>query len=136
MGKSKHSAELSLTKTLNRLIRSTLRTIGSSAQLPKLRTGPLLDNLQTIVVFCRQVQRSIKDLTKTLRSISPDPFNSGAESRSASTQVLNCTQLLVPQVTFEYLHVGAESTHLAKGEQSVQPREDDFRLVLTSLHNK
>jgi hypothetical protein len=60
--KSLRSDEFRLLKTLNRVLRSTQRTLGIDPVLPKLEIDSLVHNLQTLLSFTRRVQRTVKDL--------------------------------------------------------------------------
>ena len=107
-GKSSKSDEFRLYKTLNRIMRSTYRTLDIHAAIPKLESGCLFNNLQTIVAFTRQVQRAAKDLkagpTDHIRSVGLSPEHPLEHTQDTSSLPPSCTQSLVPQQVYDYVH--------------------------------
>eukprot|EP00801_Mesodinium_rubrum_P004659 Mrub_04662.p1 GENE.Mrub_04662~~Mrub_04662.p1 ORF type:complete len:319 (-),score=9.56 Mrub_04662:215-1171(-) len=137
-GKSTLSAESRQIKTLNRLMRSTLRLLGISTTLDNLQYHKPLDNWQIMVSFARKVQRAVKD--KLLSNQNADVENIWDKSKTGEHEPQSSTQLNVPMTNLavaplkENLSYVNSSFDYEHSFVNIHCRVDDYHQVLGALH--
>jgi len=113
MGKSLKSDEFLLCKTLNRIIRSLIRTHEINTVIPKLEPGCVLNNLRTMVAYTRKVQRAVKDLKAGL---SENTFGLDTKSTVQQHEQMGVSGSLPPHCSQQYAYLTQISNPICRND--------------------